>query len=73
MISLRRREIYHSATLKLIVVERVEIRQDHDSRYHQIYCKLEPTALIVYGTEGVFALDMNARPVDVDGLGKEIG
>jgi hypothetical protein len=73
MLRQRTREMFSSATLRLVVLEEVEIRQDHGRQYHQVYGKLEPKVLIVYGADGVFALDMHAKPVDVDTLLEELG
>ncbi len=73
MLRQRTREIFSSATLRLVVLEQVEIRQDHGRQYHQVYGKLEPTVLIVYGADSVSALDMHAMPVEVDKLLEELG
>lgn len=72
MSSLRSREIYNEYGYRLLAVESVDVRCSNFAYGCQLFGKIEPVAVIVCGPRGVYALDAEARPVDLDQLRQDI-
>lgn len=68
MSSLRSREICDEYGYRLLAVESVDLRCSSFACGCQLFGKIEPVAVIVCGPRGVYALDAQARPVDLDQL-----
>jgi len=68
MRSLRAREIFNDAELRLIAIESIELQQHKTDLGHQLYGHLDPLALMICTRDRVYALDMQARPITVEQL-----
>jgi hypothetical protein len=71
MREIRARAFAESASRKLIAVELVETRRAAMSQGWQFFASLKPVAIVVCGPSGTLALDLEAKPVDLDKLREE--
>ena len=66
MAKLRARAFFKNSMLTLIAVESVDTWHGNTTTGCQLFGGLAPVAVIVCSPEGTYALDMEARPVDLD-------
>ncbi len=72
MKTLRAIEIYKDTKLTLIAIESVDYQQSKTNMGWRLFGKIEPTAVIVCGTDTTYALDMESNPADFGYLKQEI-
>jgi hypothetical protein len=72
MANLRARTIFTGSTLSLIAVESVDSWYRKTRSGCRVCGKVEPIAVIVCGPNGNYALDMQAKPADLEQLRKEL-
>jgi hypothetical protein len=70
--TLRAREIYNDAGLRLIVIESVEVRVGNTNTICRMFGKTEPIAVIVCAQDATYALDMQAKTAALDQLRRDI-
>ena len=72
MSTFRAREIFNNSTLMLIAVESIQFRNKLLGTSCQIYCNIEPIAVIVCTQDTSYALDMEANPAALDQLMQDV-
>jgi len=72
MATLRIRHLFNDSALTLIAVESVDSRRTITSTRCQLYGQIEPIAVVVCSSDGTYALDMEAKPADLDELRQAI-
>jgi len=70
--TLRTRPVFNGLGLRLIAVESVEVRHRSSPGGCQSYGSIRPIAVVVCRPEGTYALDMEAKPADLDQLRREL-
>ena len=65
-------EIFSDARLTLIAVECVDFRSSKTNTCYRMYGNIKPIAVIVCGPDATYALDIEAKPTDVDLLRQDI-
>jgi len=71
MQKLRLRPIVDSSALTVLAVETIESQQSGTRNGCRLFASMRPTAVVVCNRAGAYALDMEAKPVDLDLLRKE--
>jgi len=66
MLTLRATEIFHDSGLMLIAIESVVCNHSKTSPGYGLYGVIEPVAVIVCSSDGIYALDMEAETTVVD-------
>jgi len=66
METLRTVEILSNAKLTVLAVESVSLRHNRTNTNCRLYGNIEPIAIIVRSRAGTYALDMEAKPVNLD-------
>jgi len=72
MSTFRVNEIAINTELKIIAIESVGLQHYKINNSTQLYGKIEPIAIIVASTDGIYALNMAAESVDLDKLKHDI-
>jgi len=72
MSTLRAREIFNNSALMLIAVESVDFRHNKTGTSCQLFCNIEPIAVIICGPDTSYALDMKAKPATIDQLRQDV-
>lgn len=72
METLRTSEVFSDTKIKLIAVESVKTRYNRSNSGCHFYADIQPIALVVCGTDGAYALDMESMPADVDLLKQNV-
>ncbi len=72
MSKLRSRQIYKDATRTIFTVESVDIQHGTTNTGGHLIGNIKPIAIIVSGPEGMYALDMEAKPANIDQLRQDI-
>ncbi len=72
MAELRARRIYSDPARTIVAVESVELVAHRTSGRFQLFGRAEPSAIVVAGGDGSYALDMQCEPVDLDRLRREV-
>jgi uncharacterized spore protein YtfJ len=72
MATLRTRHLFNDSRLTLIAVESVDFRRGTTSTSCQLYGQIEPIAVVVCSADRAYALDMEAKPADLDELRQAI-
>lgn len=72
METIRIKELFIDPALTLIVVETAELRTIRTTTGGYAYGNIDPTAIVVCRREGTTAWDMQARPVSVEQLRRDI-
>lgn len=70
--TLRAKEIFNHAGLRLVVIESAELRCSKEDLGCQVYGRLDPIAVIICARDHVYALDMKAQPIAIDQLLEDI-
>lgn len=70
--TLRVQKIFNNSMFTLFAVESVDVRHCEANTIYRVYGRMEPVAVIVCSREGTYALDMQAKPVDIDQLRQDI-
>jgi len=65
---LRSREIYRDARILLIVVESVNLQHTRSDFCCHIQGSITPLTVIVHTPDGIYARDMEAKPVALESL-----
>lgn len=68
MSTLRTVEIFNDSRFRLIAVQASDLRHGKSNAVAGLYGKMEPVALVVCGSDEIYALDMNANPVELSEL-----
>lgn len=68
----RVRQVFHDSALTVVAVEFVDSGHTRTRAGCRSYGRLEPVALVVCGRDGVYAVDMEAQPLDVDQLVRDL-
>jgi hypothetical protein len=58
--------------ITIIAVVSVNVCQNKTNTHCQLFGYIEPLALIVYGPDGKYVLDMDAKPVNYDQLRQDV-
>ena len=69
---LRTSEIFNDSVLRVIVVESVDFRHTKTNTFCQVSGHIKPIAVIVRNPDGAYALNMEAKPTDLDQLRQDI-
>ncbi len=69
---LRTREIFESATVSLVAVERVDMQRHVSNIGCHVYGSIEPIAVIVHSMGRVYALDTTGNSMDLDQLERDL-
>jgi len=69
---LRTREIIHNSRLTLIVVESIEFRHGETDTGCHVQGNIEPIAVVVCSPKGMYAVDMQAAPADIDQFKQDV-
>ena len=72
MTALRANEIFSNSGIKLIAIESVDYQYSRTTTRCQVYGNIKPIAVIVCGSEGIYALDMESKPADLGQLRQDI-
>ena len=72
MAALRASEVFNDSTLTLIAIESFDFRHRETNTGCQLYGNIKPIAVIVCSPDGTYALDMEAKPVELNQLKQEI-
>ncbi len=70
--TLRTSEIFSAPMLTLIAVESVDFRYSKTNTYCHLYGKIKTIAVIVCSPDGIYTLDIDAKPANIDQLRKDI-
>jgi hypothetical protein len=70
--TLRTTEIFADASFRLIAVESIEFGHSKTNRGCRLVGNLQPVAVIVCAPEGSYALDMDAKPIAIEQLKREL-
>lgn len=70
--SLRIREIFNDARFMLIAVESVNFQPSKSNSNCWLYGDVKTIAVIICGPDKTYALDMNAKSIDLDQLREEL-
>jgi len=71
MRTIRAREVFQHAGLKLVALEVVDLRPVATERGGRLHGAVMPLALVVYDRDGTYALNMKAERVELDRLKQE--
>lgn len=71
MRTIRAREVFQDAGLRLVALEVVDLQSVATERGGRLQGAVKPLALVVYGGDGTYALNMEAERVDLDHLKQE--
>ena len=66
MEKLRTAELFNRPELAVLVVESVSLQHDRTNTNCRLYGNIDPIAIIVRSRAGTYALDMEAKPVNLD-------
>ena len=69
---LRTSELFNDSKLTLIAVESVDLRYHKNNTSCVLHGSINPVAVIVRSADGSYALDMEAKPVNLDQLKQDI-
>ena len=69
---LRTREVYKDSTRTLIAVESVDIQHSSTNTGGHLIGNIKPIAVIVRSMDNIYALDMEAKPENLDRLRQDI-
>lgn len=69
MTNVRARTLFSDQKLTVRAVESLQLRIDRSDHARFLIGSLKPIAIIVTEPDRTYALDLDARPVDIDGLG----
>jgi len=69
MASVRSRTLFSDQKLTVSAVESLEFRVDRSNHARFLIGSLTPIAIIVTEPDRTYALDLDAQPVDIGGLG----
>lgn len=72
MSTLRVKEIYKDATRTIFTVESVDTQHSTTNTGGHLIGNIKPIAVIVSSPEGMYALDMEAKPANIDQLRQDI-
>jgi uncharacterized spore protein YtfJ len=72
MSNLRAKEIYKDVSRTIFTVESVEIQHSTTKTGGHLIGNIKPIAVIVRSPEGIYALDMEANPANMDQLRQEL-
>lgn len=72
MRALRTSEIHNSGSLRLVAVESVQFWRKKSKTGCQLFGNIKPTAVIICSPDGVTALDMDAKPANLDQLKRDL-
>jgi len=72
MCTLRASELLNDAGLRLVAVESVDLQNSKTGIGFRLSGNIKPVALIVCGRGSCYALDMDANPLDIDQLRRDI-
>jgi uncharacterized spore protein YtfJ len=72
MASLRATELFKDSKTLLIVIESVDCRQMTTRASYHCYGKIEPIAVIICSSDGIHALDMEAKLIRLEQLRQDI-
>ena len=72
MPTLRATEIFNAAGTKLIAVASFNVHQCKTAAICQLHGNITPIAVIVCRREGIYALDINAKPTDIERLRQNV-
>jgi len=70
--TLRAKEIFNDARIKVIAVESVDVQPSKANNSCQLYGNIEPIAIIICGPDTTYALDIEAKPTPFDQLIRDI-
>ena len=68
MTALRASEIFSDSGIKLIAIESVDFQSSRTTSRCQVYGNIKPIAVVVCGSQGIYALDMESKPADLGQL-----
>lgn len=68
MRKLRSREIFSDSQVTLLVVESVDMQRGTSDTHCHCHGNLQPVAVVVRTPEQSYAMDMDAKPVDLSEL-----
>ncbi len=69
---LRTSEFFNDSNLTLIAVESVDLRYHKTNSSCVLHGSIDPVAVIVRSADGTYALDMEAKPVNLDQIKEDI-
>ena len=69
---LRTSEFFNDSKLTLIAVESIDFQYHKTNASCVLHGRIDPVAVIVRSADGTYALDMEAKPVDLDQLKQDI-
>ncbi len=72
MSRLRAREIYSDSRLTLFAVESIDIQRGRSDSHFHFHANVQPVALVVRSPGQVHALDMDAVPMSLEQLIREV-
>ena len=68
MLPLRVSEIFNSSGILVLAVESINFQRNKTNASCWLHGRIEPMAVIVYGPDEVYALDMDAKAIALDQL-----
>ena len=72
MHTIRAKEIFKDSTRTIFAVEYVELLQSTTNTHCHLVGTIKPIAVIVQSSEGIYALDMEAKSADLDQLRRDV-
>ena len=72
MEKLRTAELFNRPELAVVVVESVSLQHDRTNTNCRLYGNIDPIAIIVRSRAGTYALDMEAKPANIDQFMRDI-
>lgn len=64
--------IYSDSAMRVIAVESLRSYRKADGRRCQLYGELRPVAVVVCASDGISAVDIDGREIDVDRLTEDV-
>lgn len=71
MSRLQAREVFRDGRRRLIAVESIELHHRREAAGGWLHGTVTPVALIIHSPEQTRAVDMAARPLDLEQLGRD--
>jgi hypothetical protein len=68
MVTLRARPVFSDSTVHVFAVESCEIARRRSAGGYQLFGTADPVAVVVCDPDSVYALDMAAKPINLEQL-----
>ena len=72
MATIRPRPVFSDSTVTIVAIESIEIDQHRTAMGNQLFGAARPVAVVICAPDSTYALDLSAKPIDLEQLRQEI-